>query len=338
MTNIINNKTILITGGTGTVGSEIIFSLLKYNFRTIRVLTNDENSIFEFQNQLERKLSKIKKINLMKKFRFLFGDIREIERCKKATEKVDIIIHAAAMKHVSICEYNPDEAIKTNVIGTQNLISAAIYNKVSNFLHISTDKVVDASTVLGQTKILAEKIVIESSKSSGNPKIKFSALRFGNVLGSRGSVIDKYNFLLKNKLPITVTDKLMTRYFMTKKMASDMILKSLKVMRGGEIFILPSMGKLRIYDLAVVMSNIYNSKNKIILKHSNYEEKIDEQLFTNSEKKFIIKKNGFYVIKTDHTIKNKKNNKIKNLFIDNKHETISQKKLKFLIIKENLIQ
>ena len=337
MKKIINNKTILVTGGTGTVGSEIIFSLLKYNFKTIRLLTNDENSIFEFQNKLVKKLHELKKSNLINKFRFLFGDIRELDRCKKAAEKVDILIHAAAMKHVSICEYNPDEAIKTNVRGTQNLIHAAIENKVSKFLHISTDKVVDASTILGQTKILAEKLVLSSSLSSGNPKIKFSALRFGNVLGSRGSVVEKYNFLLKNKLPITVTDRLMTRYFMTKKMATNMILKSLKIMQGGEIFILPSMGKLKISDLAIAMSKLYKSKNKIIFKRSNYEEKIDEKLFTKSEKEFIIKKDGLYIIKQAIINRSKKTGQKNKILLKNINKNISLKEVQSLIKSEKLI-
>jgi FlaA1/EpsC-like NDP-sugar epimerase len=157
------------------------------------------------------------------------------------------------------------------------------------------------------------------------------------VLGSRGSVIDKYNFLLKNKLPITVSDKLMTRYFMTKKMTSDMILKSLKVMQGGEVFILPSMGKLKIFDLAVIMSKMYKSKNKIIVKKNNYEEKINEQLFTESEKKFLTKKNGLYIIKENHLTSIKGFDKNKKLFFHDIQETVTQKKLEYLIKKERLI-
>ena len=154
--NFYKNKIILITGATGSIGKSLVLKLLRTNCKTVRALSNDEDGLFKLKTSIEKN-----KINL-NKIRFLYGDIREYDRCLMATKNVDIVIHAAALKHVEICNYNPNEAIKTNIYGTQNMVNSSIDNKVSNFLHISTDKAAMATTTMGQTKSLAEKLIINS--------------------------------------------------------------------------------------------------------------------------------------------------------------------------------
>ena len=219
--NFYKNKIILITGATGSIGKSLVLKLLRTNCKTVRALSNDEDGLFKLKTSIEKN-----KINL-NKIRFLYGDIREYDRCLMATKNVDIVIHAAALKHVEICNYNPNEAIKTNIYGTQNMVNSSIDNKVSNFLHISTDKAAMATTTMGQTKSLAEKLIINSGINTGFVSIKFSAVRFGNILASRGSVIEKFIYQIKNNMPLTVTDKNMARYFMTIDVATKMILESI---------------------------------------------------------------------------------------------------------------
>ena len=278
--NFYKNKVILITGATGSIGSALVSELIKTNCKTIRALSNDEDGLYRLKTLLEKDNKKIKKI------RFLYGDIREYERCLRATRNVDIVIHAAAMKHVEICNYNPNEAIKTNIYGTQNVINASIENKVKNFLHISTDKAAMATTTMGQTKSLAEKLIIDSAANSGNPLIKFSAIRFGNILASRGSVVEKFLYKIKNNLPLSITDKNMTRYFMTINTASMGIVNCLPLAKGCEIFILKNVGKFKILDLAISLSKFFNIKSKIKFVAKQNGEKIDEKFISDDETEF----------------------------------------------------
>jgi len=304
-TNFYKNKIILITGATGSIGSAVVGELIKTNCKTIRALSNDEDGLYKLKTFFEKDSKKIKKI------RFLHGDIREYERCLIATRNVDIVIHAAAMKHVEICNYNPNEAIKTNIYGTQNIINASIENKVKNFLHISTDKVAMATTTMGQTKSLAEKLIIDSGINSGSPLIKFSAIRFGNILASRGSVVEKFLYKIKNNLSLSVTDKNMTRYFMTVKAASIGIVNCLRIAKGSEIFILKNVGKFKILDLAVSLNKFFNKKLKINFVATQIGEKIDEKFISDDETKFLKEIKNMYILDIENRYKVKKIKKIK---------------------------
>ena len=182
------NKKILVTGGTGSVGTGIVKQLIKYNPSIIRILSNDENSIFEMKRQFPN----------IRNLTFMIGDVRDIDRVKLAIRNIDIVFHAAAMKHIDICEQNPFDAVKTNVIGTSNVIEAALLEDVAKFIFISTDKAARPSSTLGASKLLAERITQDACSYRGLGKTKFVIVRFGNVLGSRGSVFQVFRDQLKN--------------------------------------------------------------------------------------------------------------------------------------------
>ena len=201
---IFQNKIVLVLGGTGSIGTEIVSQLLKYHPKTIRILTNSENELWE---------SKMKFHEYENKLRFLIGDIRNYERIKRATEKVDIIFNAAAIKHVPVSEYNPMEAINVNIHGLENVIKAAFECVVDKLIHISTDKAVNPTTVMGATKMLGERLCISRELAKGFNKTKISIVRFGNVLGSRGSIIPLIIQQIEERDSVTLTDEKMRRFF-----------------------------------------------------------------------------------------------------------------------------
>jgi len=184
--DLFKNKKILITGGTGSIGQEIVREVLKHEPAVVRILDIDETKQFELQQEYED----------YENIRFLLGDIRDKERLYRAIEDIDIVFHTAALKHVQACEYNPFEAVKTNVIGTQNLIDVAIDEEVEKVIFTSSDKAVNPTNVMGATKLLAERLITSANYYKGARKTVFSSVRFGNVLGSRGSVIP----LFKNQI------------------------------------------------------------------------------------------------------------------------------------------
>ena len=223
MQNIFKNKTIIVTGGVGSIGSEIVRQLLKYSPKQIRIFDNRETELFHMQHEL-------KDIRL----RFLLGDIRDKERLIMAMENVDIVFHAAALKHVPSCEYNPFEAVKTNVYGTQNIIDAALAANVKKVVNISTDKVTNTINTMGATKLLAERLISSAQYFKGNKRTIFSSVRFGNVIGSRGSVIDLFKKQIENGSSITITDPNMTRFIMSLRQAVQLVLETANEMQGGE--------------------------------------------------------------------------------------------------------
>ena len=324
--NFYKNKTILITGATGSIGRSLVLKLLKKNCKTIRAMSNDENGLFNLKTLIEKNNLNLKKI------RFLYGDIREYERCILATNKVDVVIHTAALKHVEICNYNPNEAIKTNIYGTQNIVNASIENKVKNFMHISTDKAAMATTTMGQTKSLSEKLIINSGINTGYIPIKFSAVRFGNILASRGSVIEKFIYQIKNKMSLTVTHKNMIRYFMTIDVATGMILDSISIAKGSEVFIFKNIGKFKILDLAKALIKNFKFKSKIKFTNKQNGEKIDEKFVSNDEIEFLKEIKKMYVLDFANRYKTKK---VKNISLNEK--ILNQDQIIKFLKKENII-
>lgn len=266
-------KTILVTGGVGSIGSFLVKNLLKYNPYSIRILDNNETGLFDLEQNIQSK-----------KIRLLLGDIRDKERLLVAMEKVDIVFHTAALKHVPLCEFNPLDAIKTNVIGTQNVLDAAHSKGVEKVITVSTDKAVMPSNVMGATKLLAERLTLSINNYRGYGKTTFSCVRFGNVLNTRGSVIPVFLNQIQKGGPITVTHPDMRRFFMTIPSASHLILKTGILSQGNEIFIL-KMPAIRITDLAEEMRDMFAPQygfdpEKITIQYVGMRngEKLDEEL------------------------------------------------------------
>ncbi len=339
--NFLKNKSVLITGGTGSIGSAIVNRLIKTKCKVIRIMSNDENGLYELSRELN--LSSFAFDNFSKdmkknKIRFFLGDIRDLKRCRKVSKDVDIIIHAAALKHVSIVEYNRKEAYQTNVIGTKNMIQAAIKNKVSKFILISTDKVVSPSSYMGKTKAMAEKIIFEKNNRS---KTKLSVIRFGNVLGSRGSVVPNFIKLLKNKKDITVTNKRMVRFVMSINEAVNSVFKSLSLMKGNEIFISKSMKCFRIFDLAQTLVKYFQilkkKKNKIYISNKYTAEKYEEELYSKSEVPFISIKNNLFVISKTRVKQDYKTQKLLNKYRISNYNFLTQTQILRYLKKSKIL-
>lgn len=242
MRQFIEGKTVLVTGGTGSIGSEIVRQILQYDPKMVRVLSRSEHMQYQLIQELGRRPNLI----------CFIGDIRNAERLNRAAVEADVIFHVAAMKHVPVCEFNPFEAVETNVIGAQNVVNAAINNGVRQVVAISTDKAVNPMNVMGGTKLLAEKLFTSAHHYAGVSQTKFACVRFGNVLGSRGSVIPAWLDQIAKGQPVTLTDADMTRFFLSIPQAVNLVFKAMRRMVGGEIFIL-KMPVLRMGDLVEVV-------------------------------------------------------------------------------------
>jgi FlaA1/EpsC-like NDP-sugar epimerase len=289
---LFRNKKILVTGGTGCIGSEIVRNLLLYNPKVVRIFSNDEDSTFRLIQELDERSN----------IRFLIGDIRDKERLSLAMEDIDLVYHAAALKHVPLCEYNPFEAIKTNVLGTQNVIKAAFSNNVEKVINISTDKAVNPANTMGATKLLAEKLMIDANEGKGNKKTVFSSVRFGNVLFSRGSVIPLFEEQIREGKPITITDPDMTRFVMSISNTVNLVFKATLMAKGGENFIL-KMPVVRLGDLIEVVLEKYAEKygyNKQQIKKKviglRPGEKMFEELMTEAEAEMAFETDDMLII------------------------------------------
>ena len=277
--NEFKGKTILITGGTGSIGLGIVKQLIHCKPKAIRIFANDENSIFETRRNIgDNPL-----------FKYMVGDVRDKDRLVLAMRNVDIVFHAAAMKHIDICEQNPFDAVKTNVVGTSNVLETAIIEKVSKVIFISTDKATNPTSTLGASKLLAERLTLDASSYNENGKTIFAIARFGNVIGSRGSVFQIFHHNLRNGLPLTITDARMTRFIMSISEAASMILEITNIAKDGEIFIL-KMPSVKISELALAMTNVYKNRYPNMKKISNIKisttrehERFHEILVTNDE-------------------------------------------------------
>ncbi|MCK5018757.1 MAG: polysaccharide biosynthesis protein [Candidatus Peribacteraceae bacterium] len=286
MNNIFNNKIILITGGTGSVGMEIARRLHEYKPKAIRIFSNDEDGLFHTMNEFKE----------FDEFRYFLGNIERIDRLNRAMEDVDIVFHAAALKHVQICEYNPFEAVETNVNGMQNLINSAIDNDVERVLYTSSDKAVNPSNMMGVSKLMGEKLITTANFFKGKHRTIFSTIRFGNVIGSRGSFIPFFNKQIEAGGPITLTDKNMSRYILVMNEAIDNVFRVLDLSRGGEIFI-PKMRAIDISDIAEWMIE-EKGKDGIGIKEIGLKpgEKIYEELITDEEGRRTVEYDNFYVV------------------------------------------
>lgn len=328
-----NNKTILITGGTGSLGKELTKKLLSSDPKTIRIFSRDENKqvLMEEEFQDDR-------------LRFFIGDVRDKERLRRAIENVDIVIHAAALKHVPVAEYNPFEFVKTNIDGSQNVIDVSMDAEVDTCLAISTDKAVSPLNLYGATKLAMEKLFIAANHYRGKRKTKFSCVRYGNVLGSRGSVVPKFIEQIKSRRIVTVTDPNMTRFNITMDEALDLIINAINLSRGSEVFI-PKLQSYRLADLVAALKEI----STITFKEKNIPirmgEKNHEILLNEYETKYAIEYSGMYVLlppepENIDSVK-KSYNKYKSLnmqiYSSDQVQHLSKNELKKILIEQNLV-
>ncbi|EDP6895092.1 UDP-N-acetylglucosamine 4,6-dehydratase (inverting) [Campylobacter lari] len=322
-----NGKSILITGGTGSFGKTYTKTLLqKYNPKKIIIYSRDELKQFEMAREFND--------NCM---RYFIGDIRDKERLNIAMKDVDFVIHAAAMKHVPIAEYNPMECIKTNIHGAQNVIDACLENNVEKCIALSTDKACNPINLYGATKLASDKLFVAANNIAGNSHTKFSVTRYGNVVGSRGSVIPFFKKLINEgakELPIT--DERMTRFWISLEDGVNFVLNNFTYMHGGEIFV-PKIPSMKIVDLAKTMAP--NLAHKIIGIRAG--EKLHEIMISSDDSHLTYEFENYYAIspsikftnmEIDFSInaKGQKGKKVSNGFSyssDNNKEWISQEEL-----------
>jgi|TARA_B110000263_G_C15299784_1_gene507370 UDP-N-acetylglucosamine 4,6-dehydratase len=280
-----NGKNILITGGTGSFGREFCQHVLsQYDPNRLIVLSRDELKQFEMKQQFPNE-----------KLRFFIGDVRDKDRLERAMKGVDYVVHAAALKQVPACEYNPIEAIKTNIYGAQNVIDAAINQGVSKVIALSTDKAVNPINLYGATKLCAEKLFVQANSYSGSNGTRFGCVRYGNVVGSRGSVIPLFK-KQKETGTLTVTDERMTRFWLTLDQGVEFVLNSLEDLQGGEVFI-PKIPSMKVIDLAKAIS----PECDIEIIGIRPGEKLNEVLISRDESSSVVDIGSKYVIQPQHS-------------------------------------
>jgi UDP-N-acetylglucosamine 4,6-dehydratase/5-epimerase len=268
----LDGKVILITGGTGSFGQTFVREVLRHHSpRAVRIYSRDELKQYEFAAALNDD-----------RVRCVIGDVRNRERLIQATHGVDVIVHAAAMKQVPICEYNPFEAVQTNVIGAENVVAAALANDVPKTMALSTDKAVNPVNLYGATKLAAEKIVTQGNVYAGDRNVRFATVRYGNVVGSRGSVVPIFKRQAEEGL-VTITDEAMTRFWITLKHAVQLVVNSLAWMVGGEVFI-PRIPSMRVVDLAEALAPGVRRE----ITGIRPGEKIHEVLITSDESRHTV--------------------------------------------------
>mgnify|MGYP001223095080 FL=1 len=286
--NYLKNKSILLSGGTGSFGKAFVKKIIssKVKFKKLIIFSRDELKQFEMEKLFsEKKYSQI---------RYFLGDVRDKERIKRAMNEVDVVVHAAALKHVPKGEYDPVEFIKTNVYGAQNIIESAIESNVKKVIALSTDKAAAPINLYGASKLCSDKLFTAANNIKGKKNISFSIVRYGNVFGSRGSIVPFFLEQMKKKMTLTITDKRMTRFNISLEEGVNMVLWSIKNSKGGEIFV-PKLPSFRVTDLINAMS--VNLKTKIIGIRPG--EKIHEDMITNADAQNTIDLGRYFAILPD---------------------------------------
>lgn len=332
MKKLFSGKKILVTGGTGSFGHQIVDRLMKENPAEIRIFSRDEKKQYDMQFEYRGN----------SKLRFIVGDVRNKESLMNAMREVDIVFHAAALKQVPSCEYNPFEAVKTNTSGAQNVIESALFHNVEKVIAISTDKAVEPVNVMGMTKAIQERLITSANVHRDGKRTIFACVRYGNVLGSRGSVIPVFRNQIDSGLNLTLTDKAMTRFILTLDNAIDLVFKSVEYALGGEIFVL-KIPAHTVTDLAEVMIEASGKKLKITETGIRPGEKIHETLVSPTESIRTIEKENLYIILPQVEIKEiekkYKNYNNKNLyrFSSDTAERLTKSQIKTMLKKEGWI-
>ncbi|MFC6988737.1 SDR family NAD(P)-dependent oxidoreductase [Haloplanus sp. GCM10025708] len=286
-----DDKNVLITGGAGSVGRVLTRHLLDHDPNVIRLFDNSEPALADLRVEFDDD-----------RCRFLAGDVRDKDRLARAMQDVDIVLHTAAMKHVDISEYNPFEAVKTNVMGLQNVIDTAIDAEVERVVFTSSDKAVDPANTMGTTKLLGEKLITAGNKYRGDVDLSLASVRFGNVLNSSQSVIPLFHKQIRDGGPVKLTDRRMTRFFLSFDALAELVLSAVEFTRGGEVFV-RKMPAIRIEDLATAMiewlAPIYGHDPddvEIEIIGKRLGETLDEELMTEREAQRAYESDDYYAI------------------------------------------
>ena len=329
---MIKNNTFLITGGTGSFGETMLRYLLKNNAKKIKVLSRDEKKQESLRLDINNDCAE-----------FIIGDVRDKASIINHFKNVDYIFHAAALKQVPSCEFYPLEAIKTNIIGTQNVIDSAIENQAKSMVLLSTDKSVYPINSMGMTKALAEKLILSNIRNSG--KTKLCITRYGNVMGSRGSVIPLIISQIKKNIPITVTDLEMTRFLMSLDDSIDLVIKAFKSRGNGDIYVKKAPA-VTIKTLVNSLKKIFNSKTKINIIGTRHGEKLYETLVSREELIRASETKKYYSIRADsrsinyETYFSKGEKKLSKIKDYNSHNAarLTEKEAIKMLLKMNFIQ
>lgn len=330
MGGIFTGKKVFITGGTGSLGYALTKKILETEASTIRIYSRDEGKQTEMKSNLNDE-----------RLRFLIGDIRDKSRLSRALEDIDIVIHTAALKQIPIAEYNPFEAVKTNVEGTQNLIESCLDNEVEKVLAIGTDKAVSPFNTYGATKFLMERLIISANRYKGEHKTKFVCIRYGNVLGSRGSVVPLFMKQISTNKKITITEPTMTRFTITMNQALEAIFRSLKNGNGGEVFV-PKLEAYNLGDLKDAIIELLNAKNETEIIPVRIGEKYHESLISNDEIRNTFETNEDYILidqinNLSRVNNNIKKSKLTETYSSDKVKKLSKEELKKILTEEKII-
>lgn len=280
--SVLQNKTVLVTGGTGSFGKKFTKKALELGVKKIIIFSRDELKQYEMKQEFDDK-----------RLRFFIGDVRDQERLHRAFDGVDIVIHAAAMKHVDACEYNPFEAVKTNIHGAQNVIEAAIDCGVEKVIALSTDKACAPVNLYGATKLASDKLFVAANSYVGDKPTRFAVVRYGNVVGSRGSVVPFFK-KIKETGVLPITDERMTRFWITLEQGVQFVVDNLERMHGGEIFV-PKIPSMNIMDLAKAIAP--ECKTEIVGIRPG--EKLHEAMIMEDDARHTLEYDSYYVIQPE---------------------------------------
>lgn len=319
--DIFDKKKILITGGTGSLGQALTKKILQSNVDSVRIFSRDEFK----QTQMKSDFND-------DRLRFLIGDIRDKFRLQRAIENVDIVIHAAALKHITTAEYNPFEAVKTNIIGSQNLIDVCLDENVDTVLAVGTDKAVSPFNTYGATKLLMERLFVSANNYRGSHKTKFLAVRYGNVLGSRGSILPVLIEQIKNGKKITITDPEMTRFNITMNDALNLIFRALKNGSTGCVFI-PKLKSYKVSTLKDSLMELFDSNSETEIIGVRPGEKYHESLINEHELRLTFETEEDYVL-FDETVSQLELDQNQNFTKSDLKQDYSSDKVKLLTIDE----